>query len=113
MMASTHANPIQEGLAMDYLMKFGYLQPTQADRKNAEEPDPSKVKAALESLQRIGHITITGELDDATRDLMKQRRCGNSTLALPRADWTAKGRLWDRAIISWKLGNWTNDLTGE
>ena len=63
-----------------YLMKYGYL-----DSSKAASTDPAKsaplistdgLKSYIEEFQAFANLTITGELDAQTVEMMGRPRCG-------------------------------------
>ncbi|XP_068827079.1 matrix metalloproteinase-19 isoform X4 [Capricornis sumatraensis] len=65
--------PGEKEAAMDYLLRYGYLQ------KPLEGPDnfrPEDVTEALRAFQEASELPVSGQLDDATSARMRQPRCG-------------------------------------
>ncbi|XP_012030171.2 matrix metalloproteinase-19 isoform X3 [Ovis aries] len=65
--------PGEKEAAMDYLLRYGYLQ------KPLEGPDnfrPEDVIEALRAFQEASELPVSGQLDDATSARMRQPRCG-------------------------------------
>ncbi|XP_055250878.1 matrix metalloproteinase-19 isoform X2 [Moschus berezovskii] len=65
--------PREEEAAVDYLLRYGYLQ------KPLEGPGnfrPEDVIEALRAFQEASELPVSGQLDDATSARMSQPRCG-------------------------------------
>ncbi|KAK7083670.1 hypothetical protein SK128_020280, partial [Halocaridina rubra] len=73
-----------------------------------------QLRDALRTMQRFGHIPITGRLDEATKELMKRPRCSlpdvlpesYSPLAAVHTRsrvrrFVKQGSRWDRYNITW------------
>lgn len=101
---------IQEHQAVSYLTQFGYLKSPDNENRHSFKPSPQDLKAALEALQRLANISVTGQLDDATVRLMRQPRCGNVDVASNHAEWGPLGQRWQKAIITYRFNDWTNQL---
>lgn len=69
--------------------------------------------SAIKTLQRFGNIPQTGEIDDATRELMQRPRCGQPDVSpnnrigtdgfrnrVKRAQWV--GPKWDHTNLKWR-----------
>ncbi|XP_028041284.1 uncharacterized protein LOC114251269, partial [Bombyx mandarina] len=70
-----------ERSARGYLETFGYLSKSRPEVGNLimdgnEQSYEDDFRIAIKTLQEFGGIPVTGELDAATRNLMKQKRCG-------------------------------------
>ncbi|CAK9796004.1 Matrix metalloproteinase-2 [Anthophora quadrimaculata] len=60
--------------AMNFMEKFGYLEGGNAD--SAALHTENAITEAVKTLQKFGNILITGQLDNATLELMASPRCG-------------------------------------
>lgn len=58
----------------DYLTRFGYLP--QSDLETGALRTIQQLKDAIRNLQGFAGINMTGEIDDQTRRLIQQKRCG-------------------------------------
>ncbi|CAG4987154.1 unnamed protein product, partial [Parnassius apollo] len=64
-----------------YLETFGYLKKGQPEVGNLLMGDVAQsyedeFRIAVKTLQEFGGIPVTGEIDEATKELIKKRRCG-------------------------------------
>ena len=61
-----------------YLMKYGYLDSSQASdpAKSAPLISTDGLKTYIEEFQAFANLTITGELDAETVEMMGRPRCG-------------------------------------
>ncbi|KPJ08540.1 Matrix metalloproteinase-16 [Papilio machaon] len=64
-----------------YLENFGYLKKGQPEMANLLLGDVAQsyeddFRIAIKTLQEFGGIPVTGEIDEATRELIKKKRCG-------------------------------------
>uniref|UniRef100_A0A2A4IWM9 Peptidoglycan binding-like domain-containing protein n=1 Tax=Heliothis virescens TaxID=7102 RepID=A0A2A4IWM9_HELVI len=64
-----------------YLETFGYLKKGRPEVGNLqlmgnEQEYEDDFRIAIKTLQEFGGIPVTGEIDTATKNLMKQKRCG-------------------------------------
>ncbi|XP_054289089.1 matrix metalloproteinase-2-like [Macrosteles quadrilineatus] len=88
-----------------YLMNFGYLPASDMETGNLRTDD--QLKEAIRNLQMFANITVTGEVDNATRGLMRRRRCGVSDLPDPgsrkRRFAIHTGPRWDHTDLTWSL----------
>lgn len=96
--------PIYEDV-QGYLMKFGYLP--ESDLETGNLRDGSQLHDALRTLQTFGNIPITGQLDEATKQLMKKPRCGVSDIVQPAGQrtkrYTLQGQKWHHVNLTWSL----------
>ncbi|XP_020279000.1 matrix metalloproteinase-2-like [Pseudomyrmex gracilis] len=90
----------------NYLMKFGYLPQTDFETGNLRTED--QLRDAIKTLQRFGGIPVTGEIDEATRKLMKAKRCGLPDRPDPRyartrhKRFTIHGQQWPYLNLTWR-----------
>nr|KAF7389479.1 hypothetical protein H0235_017963 [Vespula pensylvanica] len=93
-------------LQQSYLTKFGYLPESNPETGNLRTED--QLRDAIRNLQRFSGIPVTGEIDDATRKLMKARRCGLSDRQNPRYSrtrrkrFTIHGQRWPYRNLTWR-----------
>ena len=61
-----------------YLMKYGYLDSSKATKSAKSAPLISSdgLKSYIEEFQAFANLTITGELDAQTVEMMGRPRCG-------------------------------------
>lgn len=86
----------------NYLMRFGYL--SQSSPRNAELFD-ERVQSALERVQSIHRLAITGQLDSQTRQLIDTPRCGNSDDKFELAG------AWPKTALTYHVTRYTAQLT--
>ncbi|KOC64593.1 Matrix metalloproteinase-24 [Habropoda laboriosa] len=60
--------------AMNFMEKYGYLEGGHTD--SAALYTENAITEAVKTLQKFGNIVITGQLDNATLELMASPRCG-------------------------------------
>ena len=126
-----------------YLAKFGYLNPGDLQYDGVDlppEPEDAPVKAekafatftsktkdtfddatveAMRSFQEFNGLEVTGELDTATLDLMKKKRCGfpdNPSDGLSAAgsgveQYNAHSNKWTKTTLTYGFLNYGPDLT--
>lgn len=97
-------------------MNFGYLPKSDIETGNLRTED--QLKEAIRSLQRFGHIPVTGMIDDATHKLMLRPRCGqpdnadtNDFLPTNRLRnhsrrskrFVIQGPKWSSTSVTWRL----------
>ncbi|XP_063536564.1 matrix metalloproteinase-2 [Cydia strobilella] len=100
----------------DYLQKFGYLQTGRPEVQNlvsgaAAEYYEDDFRIAIKTLQEFGGIPVTGEVDEATKELLSKRRCGrpdregyeeNSTR---KKRFAFQGATWKHTNLTWSLSS--------
>ncbi|KAG7196491.1 hypothetical protein KM043_015780 [Ampulex compressa] len=93
-------------LQQNYLMRFGYLPQTDLETGNLRTED--QLRDAIKNLQMYGGIPMTGEIDEATRKLMRARRCGLADKPDPRyartrhKRFTIHGQQWPYRNLTWR-----------
>jgi hypothetical protein len=94
--------------SIDYLKRFGYL---------AEDTvlDSSMGRAAVRAAQAMALLPESGNIDDATLAAFARPRCGVSDgigLVARRArnDFVVLGTVWNHAIITYRINNFSPDL---
>ncbi|GAA5025644.1 matrixin family metalloprotease [Streptomyces siamensis] len=101
-------------LAENYLRAFGYLPedvPLQSDSG----------RAAVRASQAMALLATTGDIDEATRTVFEQPRCGfpdRQGVEDPRsgksltsvAEFVAFGTVWDHAVITYRINNLSPDF---
>ncbi|XP_015111466.1 matrix metalloproteinase-2 isoform X2 [Diachasma alloeum] len=91
----------------NYLMRFGYLPQSDLETGNLRTDD--QLRDAIKNLQSNGGIAVTGEIDEATKKLMRSRRCGLSDMPDPRyrrsrhKRFTIHGQPWPHKNLTWSL----------
>ncbi|OKH56189.1 matrixin family metalloprotease [Scytonema sp. HK-05] len=106
-----------------FLRRFGYLQETRNSSFSAVRdltvPDAATgtfdnaTEEALRSYQQFHGLPVTGELDQATVAEMRKPRCGfpDRPSAIGSGRFVAQGNRWDHTNITYRIVNFTADLT--
>ncbi len=101
-----------------YLTNFGYLDSTVLDtygvpRDRAAAPaakdgtfDQNTVQA-LKRYQEFHGLSVTGELDEASRELMSKPRCGFPDVA----EYVLQGNKWNKTALNYGFNEFTGDLS--
>ncbi|GHE40812.1 hypothetical protein GCM10018785_07940 [Streptomyces longispororuber] len=93
--------------ASDYLREFGYLAEGVA-------LDTAQGRAAVRALQAMALLPASGELDDATAEVLARPRCGvpdrRGAGGPGGASFVAFGTVWDHAILTYRVNNLSPDL---
>ncbi|XP_011164510.2 matrix metalloproteinase-2 isoform X2 [Solenopsis invicta] len=88
-------------------MKFGYLPQSDFETGNLRTED--QLRDAIKNLQKFGGIPATGEIDEATKKLMRARRCGlpdQPDLKFTKTRhkrFTIHGQQWPYRNLTWSL----------
>ena len=109
-----------------FLKEFGYLsldseQPSalstardaSAPQAEVEGAFDEATETALRNYQRFHSLPISGILDEATIEMMNKPRCGfpdNPTAGLS-SRFIAQGNRWNRTVLTYRVTNFTPDLT--
>ncbi|XP_050696961.1 matrix metalloproteinase-2-like [Eriocheir sinensis] len=97
-----------------YLMQYGYLPASDMETGNLRTED--QLREAIRTMQRFGHIPITGRLDKATRALMKAPRCSLPDVQPSDGDhhrirrFVKQGKKWDRFNLTWGVRNYPTKI---
>ncbi|XP_060926197.1 matrix metalloproteinase-19 [Limanda limanda] len=90
-----------------YLRQYGYLD----DSTDPEQPGYLEdIISALRVLQRVNDLPSTGELDDATLDLMRQPRCGLDDPFNNRFHKYRVNGQWRKRSLTYRIYNFTPDM---
>ncbi|KAM3621961.1 uncharacterized protein V6R79_018311 [Siganus canaliculatus] len=92
--------------AKAYLKQFGYLNGP------VDPQDPHYLEEVIEALrvfQRVNDLPPTGELDDATLDVMRQPRCGIEDSFNKKYKYRALSR-WRKKSLTYRIYNYTPDM---
>uniref|UniRef100_A0A1B0G123 Peptidoglycan binding-like domain-containing protein n=1 Tax=Glossina morsitans morsitans TaxID=37546 RepID=A0A1B0G123_GLOMM len=97
----------------NYLMEFDYLP--KSDIETGALRTEEQLKEAIRNLQRFGNIPVTGEIDAATRKLIRKPRCGvgdsNQTTTFSPDNlhhshrikrYVLQGPKWDKTDLTWR-----------
>lgn len=101
-----------------YLSAFGYTESATRSEfgvalEKAAVPVPESgqfdenTRQALMDFQEFNHLQVTGELDEATLDLMSRPRCGFPDMA----EFTLEGRKWNKTNLTFGYNEFSPDLT--
>ncbi|XP_045126892.1 matrix metalloproteinase-2-like [Portunus trituberculatus] len=105
-----------------YLMQYGYLPASDMETGNLRTE--RQLREAIKTMQRFGHIPMTGELDAATRRLLRTPRCslpdvmpgeGNDFRIRVRR-FVKQGKKWDKLNLTWGVRRYPTkmrDSTGD
>jgi len=106
-----------------FLRRFGYLQEMRnsgfAAVRDLTVPDAATgtfdnaTEEALRSYQQFHGLPVTGELDQATVTEMRKPRCGfpDRPSATGLGRFVAQGNRWDHSNITYRIVNFTTELT--
>ena len=100
----------------DYLTKFGYLP--QSDLETGALRTMQQLKDAIRNLQGFAGLNMTGELDEDTKHLIKQKRCGVQDVSLGFRNkrairvkrYNLQGQRWSHNNLTWSLRRLPRDL---
>uniref|UniRef100_A0A1A9V8N5 Peptidoglycan binding-like domain-containing protein n=1 Tax=Glossina austeni TaxID=7395 RepID=A0A1A9V8N5_GLOAU len=94
-------------------MEFDYLP--KSDIETGALRTEEQLKEAIRNLQRFGNIPVTGEIDAATRNLIRKPRCGvgdsNQTTTFSPDNlhhshrikrYVLQGPKWDKTDLTWR-----------
>ena len=107
----------------DYLVRYGFLQTNDGIQfddssaslpANIEESQQEKIKRAILNFQQYYGLEQTGELDDATIELMGQPRCGDPDIYdnYKPADFVlTNGQKWDKYDLTYDVLTYSNHMT--
>ncbi|KAK4286968.1 hypothetical protein Pmani_039949 [Petrolisthes manimaculis] len=94
-----------------YMMKYGYLPASDMETGNLRTED--QLRQAIRTMQRFGHIPVTGILDTATKELLRRPRCSlpdvlpsqqhyyNPPIITRHKRFVKQGKRWHRYNITW------------
>ncbi|XP_026163327.1 matrix metalloproteinase-19 [Mastacembelus armatus] len=90
-----------------YLRQYGYLEDT------ADLQDPHYLEKLIEALrvfQRVNDLPPTGELDEATLDVMRQPRCGMEDPFNKKFNKYRVMGYWRKRSLTYRIYNYTPDM---
>ncbi|XP_050436523.1 matrix metalloproteinase-2-like [Adelges cooleyi] len=101
----TRSPPVYEDV-QGYLTKFGYLPESDLETGNLRTED--QLRDALRTLQWFGNVPVTGQMDDATKELMQKPRCGirdviPSSQGRRSKRFALQGQKWHHVNLTWSL----------
>uniref|UniRef100_A0A1A9W7U8 Peptidoglycan binding-like domain-containing protein n=1 Tax=Glossina brevipalpis TaxID=37001 RepID=A0A1A9W7U8_9MUSC len=101
-------------------MEFDYLP--KSDIETGALRTEEQLKEAIRNLQRFGNIPVTGEIDAATRKLIRKPRCGvgdsNQTTTFSPDNlhhshrmkrYVLQGPKWDKTDLTWRYNVTVNE----
>jgi len=109
------ANALEDVDALAYLETYGYLD----DVKDYQH-DPKDISKALRELQTFNGLPVTGQIDKQTVDFMKRPRCAHADVIKPRKratngtiplNYNAPGVKWNKDVVTWKIVNYSPQLS--
>ncbi|XP_054258762.1 matrix metalloproteinase-17-like [Macrosteles quadrilineatus] len=92
-------------LAKEFMSKFGYL-----DTGDSNSESLVRVENAIKDVQRFGNIAQTGQLDNATLQLMNSPRCGLPDITPSKRSKryaVSPSMGWKRRTITYFVSNWS------
>ncbi|XP_036617757.1 matrix metalloproteinase-19 isoform X2 [Trichosurus vulpecula] len=108
MVAGRSVKPVDQEEALDYLIKYGYLQ--KPLERMTDGFGPEEVTEAVRSFQEASELPVSGQLDWVTRARMGEPRCG---LEDPFNQKTQKYLLlgrWRKRHLTFRILNWPSTL---
>lgn len=100
---------------LSYLQDFGYFNLPKSDARDLVTVE--SVKKAVVKFQTYAGIPTTGIIDDATLKMFKKPRCGLKDIVDDgdeenrKKRYTIKGLRWSSKVLTYRIENWTNDLS--
>lgn len=94
--------------AVAYLRKYGYLHiPLDSTHLS---PPPEKIEEALRIFQKVSNLQVSGNLDSATLEMMRQPRCGlEDSFTNNSLKYRVMG-YWRKKMLTYRIYNYTPDL---
>ncbi|XP_053609179.1 matrix metalloproteinase-2-like [Plodia interpunctella] len=93
-----------------YLETFGYLQKGLPENLLLEGDYEDDFRIAIKTLQEFGGIPVTGVIDEDTKSLLKQKRCGRPDREVGdeenvkrRKRFAVQGEKWRHTNLTWSL----------
>ena len=99
---SNNANDID--FAIDYLTRYGYVPDDSLQDTDNATVDGGVITSYLRTFQENYNLTVNGELNNETMNLMQARRCGNKDFA----SYTLRTP-WTKRRLSWRFVHGTAD----
>lgn len=105
----------------NYLETFGYLDKGRPEVENlvsgnVEQEKEDDFRIAIKTLQEFGGIPVTGEIDEATQELLGKKRCGRpdrETFAggARKKRFAVHGDKWQHTNLTWSLSSYRRPST--
>ncbi|XP_070543592.1 matrix metalloproteinase-14-like [Ptychodera flava] len=103
--APSYQAPVESALdGLGYLEHYGYLPPM--DLKAGQLRTGEELEEGIKRFQRMANITVTGEMDDKTMEMMNRPRCGMPDM-MGTMDEGRRQRRYSAGPVAWPK----NDLT--
>ena len=84
-------------------MSYGYLP--RSDLETNQLRSKAEIISAIKTMQRMAHIPVTGELDNATRTKMSSPRCGMADMDEQTSERTKRyitASKWESTHVTWR-----------
>ena len=93
--------------ALAYLKRYGYETSPCGNGESACAREPLTFGSMIKYFQRQNQLPVTGKLDDATKEVMDQPRCGIPDQVSESSDVASLSidRKWDKRQLSWSFRN--------
>uniref|UniRef100_A0A5F8HLK7 Matrix metalloproteinase-19 n=1 Tax=Monodelphis domestica TaxID=13616 RepID=A0A5F8HLK7_MONDO len=108
MVVGRSVKPVDSEEALDYLIKYGYLQ--KPLERMADGFGPAEVAEAVRTFQEVSELPTSGQLDWMTRARMGQPRCGlEDPFNQKIQKYSLLGR-WRKRHLTFRILNWPSTL---
>jgi len=105
-----HSKPVKDSAdAFGYLEQFGYLDATK-NANTAAALDPNAFKKAIKDFQEFAGLTVTGQLDSNTLEMMNKPRCGFKDTT-GTAEFNLRGGKWRKKRLTYRVTKYPEALS--